>query len=146
MSKDYVNELAAAIQKELPADPNLRLVAWQDITTLLKKVKAIESNLRKELQDHFFKKPKEGTNTVDLGNGWKTQLKAPMSRKCDEASFDAVFSELPRGFKQKLIKFEPKLVTSEYRKLTPEQKVIFDQALIIKPGAGTLSLVPPKEA
>ena len=140
------DELSKQIAAELPSDPHLRLVAWHDIAELLKKVKAVESKLRGELVTTFFPAPVEGTNTVDLGNDWQVKLVGKVARKCDEAAFAAVFEQLPRGAKQKLIKFKPDLILKEYKKLPPDQRLIFDQALIIKPGSPTLSLIPPKDA
>jgi hypothetical protein len=43
----------------------------------------------------------------------------------------------------KLIKRKPELVIGEYRKLTKEEQLLFDQALVIKPGTPSLEVVLP---
>lgn len=137
--------LADKLLKDLPADPQLRLMAWQEIEVLMKSLKKVEAQLRKEMQSHFFPNPDEGTNNKALGNDWKVTCKQTITRKCDEAAFEAVFKELPRGYKQKLIKFKPELITSAYRKLSDEHKKVFDEALIIKNGSATLEVKAPKK-
>lgn len=136
--------VVAKIIKELPEDPAARLMAWNDVKSLLSDVKKLEAALRKEMIESFFAKRVEGTNNVDLGKEWKVRCKQPVSRKLDPTQFDLVFEHLPRGAKQKLIKFEPKLVLAEYNKLSDKDRAIFDEALTQKNGSATLDLVPPK--
>lgn len=136
--------LAATLLADLPEDPQLRLMAWREIAEILKSFKVVESQLRTEMVAHFFPNPKEGTTNYALGNDWKVTCKQPITRKCDEAVFDAVFKELPRGFKGQLIKFKPELVVSAYRKLSDEHKAIFDEALIISNGSAALEVKAPK--
>ena len=138
-------ELSKTIEEGLKEDYNILLLEWHELHLRQKQLKDDEMELRLKLVGHFFPTPDEGTNTVDLGNDWKVKDKHAINRKCDEASFEAVFEKLPEGSKDRLIKYKPELVLKEYRKLPLREQKIFDQALIIKPGTPTLTLVPPKE-
>jgi len=44
-----------------------------------------------------------------------------------------------------LVKRKPELITSAYKALTEQARLVFDQALIIKAGSPSLELVAPKE-
>lgn len=136
--------LAAKFLKDLPADPQLRLMAWNELQELLKDLKKVESTLRKEMLSEFFPSPEEGTNNCALGNDWKAVCKQPVTRKCDEAAFEPVFKQLPRGYRQKLIKTSHTLIVANYRKLSEDERKIFDEALIISNGSASLTVVPPK--
>ena len=148
MSESIQDELANFIGKELPKDPNLRLLAWHELQALQKKLRVIEMDLRKEMTAHFFDvaTAKEGTNTADIGNGWKVRYKHGLDRKCDEAAFEAVFAKLPEGSKETLIKFKPEVNIKGYRALPEESRKIFEECLIIKPSSPALELVAPKES
>jgi hypothetical protein len=147
MSKDIGEAISTFLEKDLPQDKHLRLLAWQELHGLQKQLKKAEMELRKELTGAFFDiaNAKEGTNTSDLGNGWKLKYKHKLDRKPDEAAFEAVFSRLPEGSKDSLIKFKPEVSIKAYRSLSETNRKIFEECLIIKPGSPELELVPPKE-
>lgn len=155
MSTAEANELATDIAgflgKALPDDPNMRLLMWQELSTLQKKLKAVEMAMRKQMAEEFFTNPNEGTNTFDMGKEWKLKLTHKINRSPDEASFEGVFAELNADdtitafTKEDLFKFKPELKKAAYNKLTDKQRNIFDQCLVIKPGSPELKLVPPKE-
>ena len=136
--------LAKKIIADLPKDPAARLVAWNDVKGLIADLKKVEAALRKEALDEFFAKREEGTTNVELGHDWKARCKQPVTRKLDPTKFDAVFEKLPRGFRQKLIKMDAKLVVGEYTKLSDEHREIFDEAVTMKNGTASLELLPPK--
>ena len=148
------NELNSSITemlgKVLPDDPNLQLLMWQELADLQKKLKVLEMDMRKKMAAHFFPSPTEGTNTVDIGKGWKVKLKHTINRTADEAAFEGVFEELNKlgdeAFqKEDLFKFKPELKKAQYNKFSDKQKGIFDQCLIIKPGSPAIEVVAPKE-
>lgn len=141
------DEIASIIEKKLPEDPNMQLVLWSDLNALQKKLKQLEMELRTKMVEQFFEtaKLKEGTNTADLGNGWKLKYKHALNRKFDEAAMAAVFLELDEGLSDAIVKNKPELVIKEYRRLSDKHRAIFDQCLIIKPASPALELVKPKE-
>ena len=140
-----ITQLSTAIENGLKEDPSILLVQWSKLAQDLKKIKAREMELRKQLAKHYFPALKEGTNKAELGNGWGLKNKHTITYKCDEASFPAVFEQLPEGSEDRLIKYKPEVVIKEYRKLSLKDQKIFDEALTIKPGSPALELVKPKQ-
>jgi hypothetical protein len=131
------------------------LFEWYRIQDELKRLKAQEMILRVKLFKHHFKDPKEGTNDLELGplltaanipdDGRVLKGGHVINRSVDEAALLVLaptFAEkkLPVD---KLIKRKPELVIGEYRKLTKEEQLLFDQALVIKPGTPSLEVVLP---
>ena len=109
-----------------------------------------EMGLRKRVADALFPTPKEGTNTAELGNGWKLKYLYKIDRKIDEATLAAIKEQLrERNVNpDQLIRMKPELATAAYKdliKIDPQSALIFDQTLIIKPASPTLELVSPKE-
>lgn len=130
-------------------DAFAKLTEWQNTKAEADKVKPIiekEQALRKEVFGLFFPAPTEGTNKFDLPEGWTLKGTYKIDRKVDEQAVPAI-TEALRGMGVNvdlLVAYEPKLKTATYKELTAEQRVVFDQALTIKPGSPTLELVPPK--
>jgi len=112
----------------------------------VKPIIAKEQELRKQVFAAFYPTPKEGTNTLDLAEGWKLKGVYKLDRKIDEAALPAVTEQLREmGVNaDTLVKWTPSLKTAIYKELTAEQRAVFDQALIIKPGLPTIELVAPK--
>ena len=112
----------------------------------VKPIIAKEQELRKQVFAAFYPTPKEGTNTLDLAEGWKLKGVYKLDRKIDEAALPAVTEQLREmGVNaDTLVKWTPSLKTAVYKELTAEQRAVFDQALIIKPGLPTIELVAPK--
>jgi hypothetical protein len=105
-----------------------------------------EQALRKQVFAAFYPVPKEGTNTLDLADGWKLKGVYKLDRKIDDAALPAVTEQL-RGMgvnADTLVAWKPELKTATYRELTAEQRAVFDQALTVKPGSPTVELMPPK--
>ena len=128
-------------------DFDIKLAQWREIKNQVGELAGREMELRKELFAHAFSKPTEGTNTKDLGAGWKLKGIYKISRTIDETALAATREKLAAiGVSlDPLVKFKPELVTSAYRPLSDATRSIFDQCLIIKPGAPMLDLVPPAE-
>jgi hypothetical protein len=112
----------------------------------VKPILAKEQELRKQVFAAFYPAPKEGTNTLDLAEGWKLKGVYKLDRKIDEAALPAVTEQLREmGVNADiLVKWSPGLKTATYKELTAEQRAVFDQALTVKPGSPTLELVAPK--
>lgn len=112
----------------------------------VKPIIAKEQELRKQVFAAFYPDPKEGTNTLNLAEGWKLKGVYKLDRKIDEAALPAVTEQLREmGVNtDTLVKWTPSLKTAIYKELTAEQRAVFDQALIIKPGLPTIELVAPK--
>lgn len=114
----------------------------------VKPIIAKELALRKKVFASFLAEPKEGTNYVELGNGWRLKLTHKLSRTVDEAALPAVAELLLESkgvYIDTLVDYKPSLKLAVYRELSDENKQVFDQALIMRPSTPTVEMVPPKE-
>lgn len=131
------------------------LLDWEESADQLSRIKAREAILRRKIFDFMFPVPVEGVNNVKLPDGTLIKGGYKIDRKVDEALLQAMNQPNPEldgksifevgGINSgKLVKMEPSLVTSEYRELTEEQRLLFERVLIMKPSMPSLDLVPPK--
>lgn len=127
-----------------------KLNAWQQYVAedlaKAKEVIEIERAMRRELIGLFFPEPQEGTQYVDLGEGWKLKLVYPIDRTIDPAAIGPISKELQSIGVQVnlLIDWKPSLVTKEYRTLPDNVKLVLAQAMSSKPGSPAIELCPPK--
>lgn len=121
---------------------------WYTVSAELTKLKNEEQLLRQKIFKGMFHDPKEGTNSVDLADGYVLKGKRTINRTVDDAAFKASIEELAKNGvpTDQIVKYKPELVTSEYRKLTAEQMNLFDTVLIVKDGMPGLEIVKPKRA
>ena len=151
---------------QIDADPVTadELAQWYKLRETLAQVKQAEALLRARIYRHYFKDPKEGTNTHDIGDGTGAVLKASrvIDRKVDIGALDALrktqneqwgeqkvpgsVPEVPLLKLDELVKWKPEVSISEYRKLTDNERRYFEQCLIIKDGSPQLEIVIPKRA
>lgn len=124
------------------------LAEWYRLNDELKRLKTCEMLLRQKIFGAYFPTPTEGTNTVPLEHGWVIKGKYNITRDVDPGAFGAMRDKFIEHSvnPDKLVQFKPSLVLKEYRMLTAEQMNIFDQCLIIKPGAPALEIVLPAKA
>lgn len=121
---------------------------WAAVNKQIGVLKATEMLLRMKIFRTMFPTPIEGTNSVNLTEGWVLKAKYPITRKVLEDVLVARTKEFKEaGLKlNDLIVRKPELAVAEYRKLTAEELKLFDQALEIKPGTPALEIVLPKRA
>lgn len=122
-----------------------RLQAWFVESQELKELKQKEVIHRKELSAFYFTAPREGTNRLDLGQGYDLKLDFSYNYKVDEAELDNVAASQIKKLKlpwDDLFVFKPELSVSTYRKLTPEQKAFVDTLLVITDATPQLAIVP----
>lgn len=122
------------------------LSTWYEMAAQLKKLKAQEILLRKKIFGAAFPDPDEGTNNYDLADGYVLKGKHTIQRDIDEGAFGALKEKLreEKIIPEDLVQYKPSLVKREYNKLTEEEKQLFDQCLIVKPGSPALEIVLPK--
>lgn len=123
------------------------LEQWYTLSYKLKKIRDEEMLLRKQIFGHYFKDPKEGTNSFKLPDGYVLKGKHSINRSVDVAALDIMKGTLSeKGYLvDDLIEWKPSLVLSEYRELTLEEQNYFDAVLIIKDGSPALEVVQPKK-
>lgn len=124
-----------------------KLQEWQTAQTQAARWKLTEMQLRQELFGFAFLSPVEGTNKVSLPHGWTFSAKHKINRTIDQAALPAAQEQLRvmNVNADELVKYKPDLVVSKYKLLSEAARLIFDQALTIKPGSPEIELVPPKE-
>lgn len=122
------------------------MMDWYDWKDKLAKAKAAEGLLRQRIFKGKFIDPREGVNSLDLDDGYVLKGTHVINRSVEDASFKALTEEFAEhGIPtDRIVKYEPSLVTGEYRKLTVEQRTLFDTCLIIKDGMPSLEIVQPK--
>jgi len=131
------------------------LQEWLDTKKLLDVAKDAEMKAREAVVAAFpFDASKEeGTQNIDLANGWKLKVVKKLNYKLDntEDATDKALDKLekmgPEGMfiAERLVKWKPELSVSEYRKLSASFKAVIDTVLTTSPGAPTLELVEPKK-
>lgn len=123
------------------------LAQWDHLQQELKRVKAAEMLLRTKIFNGLFTAPKEGTNSIPLNAGYVLKGTYVLNRTIDIGALQAIGDKMAElGIhKDDLVKYKPELVIGEYRTLTDEQRQLFDQALVIKPGSPALEIVLPKK-
>lgn len=128
-----------------------KLTAWYTALQAAEKAKPLikfEQDLRKEVGRLWFPTPREGANTVKLEGGWQLKYTYPIERKVDEAALTTLKQTFVEGKLpvDKLVEWKPSLVKDEYNQLTTEEKELFDQCLIVKPGSVSLELSEDKKS
>lgn len=145
----------------MPVSPELshKLVLWQAKAKELETVKAAELVLRNEVFKLAFANPKEGMNTLELGNGYELKAEYKFNYSLSESkqprNGDEPFAttkalnaieELGNEGKflaERVVTWKPELSIKEYRDLDPKYKVLLDKALTITPGTPALSIKAP---
>ena len=124
------------------------LAEWHSIAEQLRLLKAREIKLRKELFNSFFPEPVEGTNNFELPQDWVLKGKYSVSRKIDEAMFDAHRESLEKDSGiavDSLISYKLELNLSAFKKLDEKKQLIFSEILIVKESTPTLDIILPAE-
>lgn len=135
-----------------PETKEAKLQRWLAAKDLLDKAKDAEMEARKAVVAAypFDAGKKEGTQRLDLANGWQLKVVLKQNYKLDKDATDAALDKIeasgPEGkfIGERLVKWSPDLSLSEYRVLPPALKTIIDGVLTITDGSPTLELVEPK--
>jgi len=136
------------------------LMHWQTLQRQLADAKEAEMDMRKYVLKRAFPQRQEGTNTVNLGNGYT--LKAAVKYNYKLRENDIVEKCLDRIAKvgnqgsfiaERLVSWTPSFLLTEYRALqeadTPDAKAILNicyEMLEISEAAPTLTIAEPKKA
>lgn len=125
----------------------VRLAKWWQLSKQLAELRAEEMALRKEIFEECFPSPREGVNDYPLEAGYVLKGTYKLDRKLDEAALDSLAKELrEEGVPvDSLVVYKPSLVTKEYRELTEEQRILFEQVITIKPASPSMAIVLPKK-
>lgn len=135
------------------------LMQWETLKRQLANAKEAEMNMRKYVVKRAFPSAVEGTNTIDLGNGYSLKAAVKFNYRLKENNI--VESCLDRIAKignqgsfiaERLVNWTPSFLLTEYRELqemdTAEAKDILNivyEMLIIDDAAPTLTIAEPKK-
>lgn len=140
------------------------IVEWQaKKAAAVEAAKAIaeERSARDAVVAHIFEGDIPGTHNYELTDGFKIKATLSLDYKLDVSLADpedpskgtkteAMLDRLEKlgndgaFIAERVVKFKPELVISEYKKLTAAQKEIVDSVLTIKDAAPSLEMVAPK--
>lgn len=128
------------------------LMEWDRLKKLVSETKDIELEFRKYIVSRAFPQREEGTNTVELGNGYelKVQVKYNYKLDPDNAKIDAALDRMAKLGNEgsfvadRLVNWSASLSLTEYRTLEPQYKKIIDEVLTITEAAPTLVIKEPK--
>jgi|LakMenEpi03Aug12_release.lakeMendotaPanAssembly.Ray.scaffolds.fasta_scaffold1430750_1 hypothetical protein len=130
---------------------------WRQLKSQLDEIKARENELRQAIasSDELFDQSREtGTQTFDLGHGWKIKCEKKLNYSVENkqgeafAALHAIASLGPVEEHQtkKLMSFSPSLSLTVYRELSDEARRIIDKIVTTKPAMPTVTLVEPPTA
>lgn len=124
------------------------LSSWYSMAKQLEALQASEMLLRKKICNGLFPDPKEGVNSHALPDGYVVKMTHKIDRKLDPAALDTLKQSFrDRGLNPDvLVRYKPELAVTPYKALSPEHIHIFDECLIIKPGAPSMEIVQPASA
>lgn len=135
-----------------------KLLAWDHAKKALDAAKALEASLRQEVLKDFYdfggeSDLREGTENLELGNGYKLKATFKLSRKLENKNGEtskALFAiaenfEGGKLYAERLVKWSPELSVSEYKKLPAEIRAVIDECLTSKAATPSLEIVEPKK-
>jgi len=138
------------------AQRDAKIMQWQEAVKNLAAAKEAEAALRNEVLSGAFdfdpEALREGTENVELGNGYKLKAVFKISRNLQGGN-EAVEKALQKIEKtgaegefiaERLVKWKPELSVSEYKKLPDKFRKLIDEVLTSKEAMPSLELVVPK--
>jgi len=138
------------------AQRDAKIMQWQEAVKNLAAAKEAEAALRNEVLSGAFdfdpEALREGTENVELGNGYKLKAVFKISRNLQGGN-EAVEKALQKIEKtgaegefiaERLVKWKPELSVSEYKKLPDKFRKLIDEVLTSKEAMPSLKLVVPK--
>jgi hypothetical protein len=118
-----------------------KIETWSDLESALKKMKADEMKLRKEICEEVFKgRQGQFTEKVDIGHSILT-ASSKTTLSLDEEILENIWGDLDE-LEQSCIKFKPNLLKTPLAKIS-EKSELWD-CIVEKPSAPTLSIKDKK--
>jgi hypothetical protein len=125
--------------------------AWQKAQAESRRWREEEMRLRAEVMafawPSYQNAPEAGTFRADLSQGYKLAYEQTFDYKLKDTpdlKVKSVLALFPPSTADLLVKFEPKLSVSNFKKLDIDKQRLFSPVLTIKPDAPKLTLEFPK--
>lgn len=122
-----------------------KIMKWNETQAQMKKLVDLERRMRAEVIETCFADPKKGTNTLELGGGWKLKAILGTEDKLDVNLYELISTKLSAETIASCVKFTPSLIAAGYKSLNEAEKTILNEAVVTKPKSPSLELVAPKE-
>jgi hypothetical protein len=134
-----------------------KLAEWDRVNKALKEMKVLEAKLRSEVLGELYNfggeaDLREGTENLELDNGYKLKATFKLSRKLENKNHEteealAQIANFENGilYAERLVKWSPELSVSEYKKLPTNIKQIIDSCVTSKAATPSLEIVEPKK-
>lgn len=139
----------AETQDRIRIEKEQLLTEWWQLQQTLKTTKDREMALRKELFKYYFPNPMTGTNKVNIGPGFALKAVYKTEAKMDFAQFEALCETeefVEKGiYKQDVVEYKPFFNESLFKKLTKDKQELIERALVWKPAAPAMEIVPVKK-
>lgn len=125
---------------------------WHSTCQQLETLKALEMQLRLEVLKEYFKykqDDREGTQREELGNDYELKAVFRLNYRLDASAVPKALYKIEKHngegkfIAERLIKWKPELVISEYRKLPDKYLKIINEVLTVIPGTPSLDLIAP---
>jgi hypothetical protein len=140
---------AAAQPVELNQQQVDMIQTWEATKKRLDTEKALELTQRLDVIKVIpFTDKEEGGQSVKLGGGWRLALDKPQDHRMEPKNIPAVMTAMDALHAvnplaaASLIRWEPVMSVTEYKKLSDAEKLILAPVVTIKPGTPTLELKP----
>lgn len=114
---------------------------WNELTKQLKSLKEKESKLRDQIFLKIFQNDKEGTREVIFSDKISLKCSQTYTRTIDSEIFEEICDDLPKQYRESVVRQKYNLNKAVYDALPQEVKDIFDDCLTIKPTKPSLKLV-----
>lgn len=124
-----------------------KIMEWENAKKALDVWKATEMRLRLEIHKEAFNaRETPGTESLELGNGYKLKLTAKQTVKVDSReAAETILSILPDHYHD-LIRWKAEVSQSVFNKLPAELRSEVENHITISPATPTLEIVAPKGA
>lgn len=119
---------------------------WYALQNQMREIKEREMELRKKIFAFYFQDAVEGTNKLEMQDGYVLNGKRVVNRTVDKGLLVTLTPELQAAgvALDEVIEWKPSLKLAAYRKLTEAQTQLFNQVLVVKDGSPSLEIVAPK--
>lgn len=119
---------------------------WHEASIKEAQAKEKVESLRLKIVDQYFLDCPEGTNTLDLGFGKKLVCDIKINRTVNEDELHAAATANPKIalLAANVICYKPNLSIGGWKALSPEERSLFGEIIVEKPGKAALKLADKK--
>lgn len=118
---------------------------WNELTKQLKDLKEKESKIRDQIFLKIFQKDQEGTREVIFSDQVSLKCVQTYTRSIDSTVFDEICDDLPKQYKESVVRQKYNLNKAVYDALPQKVKDIFDECLTVKPAKPNLKLITKED-